>query len=150
MVCDTMALAEHYHAWEEREDYFLHGGRITEFSDRAWGEILRILDGLSEGLECDIIDLNSVEGTASGIIEVCDEWIYGEMRWDMRDPDIHQYTLKYQISVNRDLRISHFDLTEGVLLPEDKSYIPSVVYHIQRMFPEASITTNHVCATRRG
>lgn len=145
-----MGLNDHYRTWEEREDYFLHGGRITEFSDRAWGDILRILDGLSEGLQCDIIDLNSEEGTASGIIEVCDEWIYGEMRWDMRDPDLHQYTLKYQISVNRDLRISHFDLTEGVLLPEDKSYIPSVVYHIQRMFPEASITTNHVCATWRG
>ena len=72
------------------------------------------------------------------------------MRWDMSDPYLHQYTLKYQISVNRDLRISHFDLTEGVLLPEDKSYIPSVVYHIQRMIPEAYITTNHVCATWRG
>lgn len=145
-----MGLNDHYRVREEREDYFLHGGRITEFSDRAWGDILKILSGLSEGLECDIIDLNSREGTASGIIEVCDEWIYGEMRWDMSDPYLHQYTLKYQISVNRDLRISHFDLTEGVLLPEDKSYIPSVVYHIQRAFPEASITTNHVCATWRG
>lgn len=140
-----MGLAEHYRIWEADDDYFLHGGKLIGFSDRAWIDILNILRGLSDGLECDIIDLNSREGTASGIIEICDEWIYGEMRWDMRDPILHQYTLRYEVGVNSELRSSHFELTEAVLSPKDKSYIPSFVYHIQRVFPESSITTNHIC-----
>ena len=135
---------EQYREWEEREDYFLQGGRLTEFSNRAWVDILNILRGLSDGYECDIIDLNSREGTASGIIEVCDEWVYGEMRWDMHDPVLHQYTLKYEVGVNPKLRSSHFELTEAVLFPKDKSYIPSFVYHIQRVFPKSYITSNRI------
>lgn len=139
---------EQYRAWEEPEDFVLHDGKLIEFTNRAWVDILNILRGLSEGLECDIIDLNSREGTASGIIEICDGWIYGEMRWDMRDPILHQYTLKYEVGIDPKIRHSHFEITEAVLLPKDKSYIPSFVYHILRVFPESSIVSDHMCTYR--
>lgn len=136
---------EQYRAWEEPEDFVLHDGKLIEFSNRAWVDILNILRGLSEGLECDIIDLNSREGAASGIIEICDGWIYGEMRWDMRDPILHQYTLKYEVGMDPKIRHSHFEITEAVLLPIDRSYIAPIADYILKKFPRSSIMTKRIC-----
>lgn len=140
-----MVLTEHYRAWEEHTDYFLHGRNLVGFSDRAWVDILNILRGLSDGLECDIIDLNSREGTASGVIEIYDEWIYGEMRWTIPSPVRHDYTLVYEIGTDASHQNAHFELVEEVLLPIDRSYIAPIADFILKKFPRSSIMTKRIC-----
>ena len=140
-----MGLAEHYRAWEEPEDALHHSGKIIEFSNKAWVDVLNILRELSVDLSCEITDLNTRGGTASGIIEVCDKWIYGEMRWIMRDPALHEYTLTYEIGVVPSYHNNHFELTEEILLPIDKSYVPSFVDHILHTFPQSSIMSRRIC-----
>lgn len=136
---------EQYRAWEEPEEFVLHDRKLIEFSNRAWLDILNILRGLSDGLECDIIDLNSREGTASGIIEICDGWIYGEMHWTIPSPVKHDYTLAYEIGVDASHQNSHFELVEEVLLPIDRSYIAPITDYILKKFPRSSIMTKRIC-----
>lgn len=144
-----MGLADCYHTLEDPEDFVLHGGKLIDFSDRAWPDVLCVLRELSVGRSCEVTNCNTRAGTASGVIEVCDKWVYGEMRWYMRDPILHKYTLRYEVGVNPLLRTSHFELTEKVLLPIDMSYIPSFVDHVLRMFPGSSIMTKRICDYER-
>lgn len=140
-----MRLAEHYRAWEEPEDFELHGGKLIQFSNKAWRDVLHILRELTVDQSCNITDLNTRGGNASGIIEVCDKWIYGEMRWTMRDSTLHEYTLEYEIGVVPSYHNNHFELTEGVLLPIDTTYIPSLTDHILHTFPQSSIMAKRIC-----
>ena len=140
-----MELVDAYRLWEDPEEYLLNGGKLIEFSNKAWVDILHILRELLVDLSCEITELNTRGGTTSGIIEICDKWIYGEMRWIMRDPALHEYTLTYEIGAVPSCHNNHFELTEEVLLPIDKSYVPSMVDHILRTFPQSSIMSRRIC-----
>ena len=144
MVCDTMALTEHYRAWEDREDYFTHGGKIYEFSDRNWIDVIDVLKQLSYGYYADLTDLKNGTGNTSGFFEICDGWLYGEIRWDIRDPVVHNYGLQYEIEINENFTKSYFELHEGVLLPIDTSYLPTIMDYLRFKFPGCAIMTKRI------
>jgi hypothetical protein len=144
MVCDTMALTEHYRGWEDREDYFTHGGKIYEISNRNWIDVIDVLKQLSYGYYCDLTDIKRGTGNTSGLIEICNGWLYGEIRWDIRDPVMHNYGLQYEIEINENFTKAYFELHEGVLLPIDTSYIPSIMDYLTFKFPGCAIMTKRI------
>lgn len=146
MVCDTMVLAEHYRAWEEyTADRYIRDSTVIEFSNQNWMDVVDVLCDLSVDLSCEMDQLKQVgKGNAYGTIIIDKGCISGVMRFDTRDPVLHEYTLEYEIPHSASKLNAYFELTEGVLLPIDKSYIPPMIDYMLLKFPGSSIMTRRI------
>lgn len=144
-----MGLAEHYRSrvWEDPVDrYFRNDTTMMEFSSQVWLDVIDVLRDLSVDLSCKPDGLKEIgKGNAYGIIGINNGCVYGDMRWDIKAPVLHEYTLEYEIVSDAAKPTAHFELTEAVLLPVDKSYIPQMVDYILHKFPGSSIMTKRIC-----
>ena len=86
----------------------------------------------------------SDEECNSGTIVIGKGCISGVMRFDTSDPVLHEYTLEYEIPHSASKLNAYFELTEGVLLPIDKSYIPPMIDYMLFKFPGSSIMTRRI------
>lgn len=146
MVCDTMALTDHYCSWEDVvADRYISDRTIINFSNQNWMDVVDILRDLSVNLSCKIAQLKQVgKGNAYGTIIIDKGCISGEMRFDTRNPVLHEYTLEYEIPHSSSKLNAYFELTEEVLLSIDKSYIPPMIDYMLLKFPGSSITTRRI------
>ena len=141
-----MALTDYYRAWEEyTSDRYVRDGTVIEFSNQHCMDVIDVLHDLSVDLSCTFDNLKEVgKGNARGNIIIEKGYISGDMRFDTRDPVLHEYTLEYEIGSDPSRPDAYFELTEGALLPIDKSYIPQMVDYILFKFPGASIMTRRI------
>ena len=108
-------------------------------------DIVDVLRDLSVDLSCEMDQLKQVgKGNAYGTIIIDKGCISGDMRFDTRDPVLHEYTLEYEIPHSASKLNAYFELTEGVLLPIDKSYIPPMIDYMLLKFPGSSIMTRRI------
>ena len=126
-------------------DYYRDEDKHIEFSNQDWVNILDVLRDLSGGLFFDLSRFESSGGTAWGDIRISNRWAYGEMRWNVNDPVLHEYTLEYEIGTDASHQNSHFELVEEVLLPIDTSYIAPITDYILKKFPRSSIMVKRIC-----
>lgn len=143
-----MGLADHYRSrvWEDPVDRYFRDHTVIEFSSQVWLDVIDVLRDLSVDFSCKPDGLKEIgKGNAYGIIGINNGCVYGDMRWDIKTPILHEYTLEYEIVGDVAKPTAHFELTEAVLLPTDKSYIPQMVDYILHKFPGNSIMTKRIC-----
>lgn len=142
-----MALTDYYNrAWEEyTADRYIRNCTVIEFSNQNWMDVVDVLRDLSVDLSSTFDTLKEVgKGDAYGSIEIGNRYISGIMRFNSRDPILHEYTLMYEICSDPSRPNAYFELTEGAFLPIDKSYIPQMVDYMLFKFPGASIMTRRI------
>ena len=141
-----MGLTDYYRSWEEVvADRYISDQTIINFSNQNWMDVIDILRDLSVDLSCKIDQLKQAgKGNAYGTIIIDKGCISGDMRFDTKDPVLHEYTLEYEILHSASKSNAHFELTESVLLPIDKSYIPPMIDYMRFKFPGSSIMTRRI------
>lgn len=141
-----MGLTDYYCSWEDVvADRYFGDRTIINFSNQNWMDVVDILRDLSVDLSCKIAQLKQVgKGNAYGTIIIDKGCISGDMRFDTRDPVLHEYTLEYEITHSASKSNAYFELTEEVLLPTDKSYIPPMIDYMLFKFPGSSIITRRI------
>lgn len=141
-----MGLTDHYRSWEDVvADRYTSDRTIINFSNQNWMDVVDILRDLSVDLSCKIAQLKQVgKGNAYGTIIIDKGCISGDMRFYTRDLVLHEYTLEYEITHSASKSNAYFELTEEVLLPTDKSYIPPMIDYMLFKFPGSSIITRHI------
>lgn len=71
---------------------------MMEFSSQVWLDVIDVLRDLSVDLSCKPDGLKEIgKGNAYGIIGINNGCVYGDMRWDIKAPVLHEYTLEYEI-----------------------------------------------------